>query len=301
MEKMASKRSQHRDSWETLQKEDPIEAMIALQKHLETFSVVRRYKWEDFMYSKLPTSLLPKTVKNAEIINAVLAKSWEVQGSRCPEILGSEPLMSMNCMRIHTYLMYYFKTMNVADNMERIVGSISGGKAGAIVHSFLKIGNHIVDNTFDESNMKNWNNIPKEMFKACLASKYNDGDPADPKFGVLRHSSEIGLENERLLFGNDDKSEQMSLLIAADAQNVSFDKTLMYDTEMRKFIKEEYGIEIENLAKKWSRLCWNCFAEVEDLKKCTKCRTARYCGKDCQVQDWKKVHKIAHEKYATHF
>ena len=26
------------DSWETLQKEDPIEAMIALQKRLETFS-----------------------------------------------------------------------------------------------------------------------------------------------------------------------------------------------------------------------------------------------------------------------
>ena len=102
------------------------------------------------------------------------------------------------------------------------------------------------------------------------------------------------MENERLLFGDDDKSEQMSLLIAADAQNVSFDKTLMYDTQMRNFIKKEYGIEIENLAKKWSRLCWNCFAEVENLKKCAKCRTARYCGKDCQVQDWKKVHKIGH-------
>ena len=97
-------------------------------------------------------------------------------------------------MRIHTYLMYYFKTMNVADNMERIVGSISGGNAGAIVHSFLKIGDHIIDNTFNESNMKNWNNIPKEMFKAYLASKYNDGDPSDPKFGVLRHSSEIGTD-----------------------------------------------------------------------------------------------------------
>ena len=113
------------------------------------------------------------------------------------------------------------------------------------------------------------------------------------------------MENERLLFGNDDKAEQIFVLrgapIAADAQNVSFDKTLMYDTQMRNFIKKEYGIEIENLAKKWSRLCWNCFAEVENLKKCAKCRTARYCGKDCQVQDWKKVHKIAHEKYATYF
>merc|ERR1711988_376127 len=102
MEKMASKRSQQRrkakteaelDSWETLQKEDPIEAIIALQKHLETFSVVRRYKWEDYMYSKLPTSLLPKTVKNAETINAILIKSWEMQGSHCPKLPVSAPLM----------------------------------------------------------------------------------------------------------------------------------------------------------------------------------------------------------------
>ena len=158
------------DSWETLQKEDPIEAMIALQKRLETFSVVRRYKWDFYMYSTLPTSLLPKTVKNAEIINAVLAKSWEIQGSRCPEILESEPLMSTNCMRIHTYLMYYFKTMNVADNMERIIGSNVAFALGfgTFLHSYLKIGGHIIDNTF------------------------NENDPADPKYGVLPQSSEIG-------------------------------------------------------------------------------------------------------------
>merc|ERR1712062_938045 len=202
------------DSWETLQKEDPIEAMIALQKRLETFSVVRSYKWDDYMYSTLPTSLLPKTVKNAEIINAILVKSWEMQGSHCPKLPGSGPLVSRNCEAVHSFLMYYFKSMNVADNMERIIGS-ARCENGTIVHSFLKIGDHIIDNTFIESNMENWNNIPRKMFKAYLALKYNDGDPSDPKFGVLRHSSEIGLENERLLFGDDDKSEQMSLLIAA--------------------------------------------------------------------------------------
>ena len=110
-----------------------------------------------------------------------------------------------------------------------------------------------------------------------------------------------GLENERLHHGNDDKVEQTLVLKGAKAPTVSFSTSIMYDTEMRKFIKEKYGIQIENLAKKWSRLCWNCFAEVENLKRCSKCRIARYCGKDCQVQDWKKVHKIAHEKYATHF
>ena len=100
----------------------------------------------------------------------------------------------------------------------------------------------------------------------------------------IKNSFLTGLENERLLFGNDDKSEQIFVLRGASRTHY-LDTSIMYDTEMRKFIKEKYGIQIENLAKKWSRLCWNCFAEVEDLKKCTKCRTARYCGKDCQVQD----------------
>ena len=158
------------DSWETLQKEDPIEAMIALQKRLETFSVVRRYKWDFYMYSTLPTSLLPKTVKNAEIINAILVKSWEMQGSHCPKIPGSAPLVSKNCVAIHSFLMHYFKSMNIADNMERIIGSNVAFALGfgTFLHSYLKIGGHIIDNTF------------------------NENDPADPKYGVLPQSSEIG-------------------------------------------------------------------------------------------------------------
>ena len=68
---------------------------------------------------------------------------------------------------------------------------------GAFVHSFLKIGDHIIDNTFNLESMKHWNNIPFKMFEGCSASKYNDGDPADPKFGVLPQSSEIG--NDQLI------------------------------------------------------------------------------------------------------
>ena len=181
-----------------LAKEDGIEDLIALQEGLETFSVVPSYKWDDFLYSKLPTSLLPKTVKNAEVINAILIKSWEIQGSHCPEVTGSVLLMSNNCLSVHAYLMYYFKSMNIADNMERIIGSLDQKNAFdlglVIVHSFLKIGDHIIDNTFNEGAMEDWNNNPIEMFKACSAFKYHDGDPADPKYGVLPQSSEIGTD-----------------------------------------------------------------------------------------------------------
>ena len=47
----------------------------------------------------------------------------------------------------------------------------------------LEINDHVIYNTFNLDTME-----------VGLASKYNDGDPADPKFGVLRHSSEIGTD-----------------------------------------------------------------------------------------------------------
>ena len=120
-----------------LAKEDGIEDLIALQEGLETFSVVPSYKWDDFLYSKLPTSLLPKTVKNAEVINAILIKSWEIQGSHWPAL-------ALNCLVVHAYLMYYFKSINIADKMEQT----SFDYLGANDHSFLKIGDHIIDKTY---------------------------------------------------------------------------------------------------------------------------------------------------------
>jgi len=298
-----------------LSKEDPIEALIETEKQVETFSAIRgeidilveatSYKWNDCLFSKLPTSLLPKNMKNAEVINAILIKSWEIQGSPFPKIPGSAagPLMSRSCREIHVFLMYYFKSMNIADNIERIIGSadVHPGFGVPIVHSFLKIDDHIIDNTFNVDEIEDWNNNPIKTFEEHSAWKYNDGDPADPKYGVLPQTSDFGLGNERRLYGNDEKAEQFYVYLEAMAfLNDKLIGSIMYDTEMRKFIKEKYGVKIESLAQKWSKLCWNCFAAVENLKKCSKCRIARYCGKDCQAQDWKKVHKI-HSSYIKRF
>ena len=54
--------------WAPIAKEDPIEALLAVEEDLGLLSVVRNYKWDDYLYSKLPTSNLPKNVKNAEMI-----------------------------------------------------------------------------------------------------------------------------------------------------------------------------------------------------------------------------------------
>ena len=41
--------------------------------------------------------------------------------------------------------------------------------------------------------------------------------------------------------------------------------------------------------------CWSCLQPEscfkEPLKKCTRCKTARYCSRDCQAKDWKHQHK----------
>ena len=47
--------------------------------------------------------------------------------------------------------------------------------------------------------------------------------------------------------------------------------------------------------------CWGCGrktaddnsegAAVLDLKKCSACRTAKYCCRECQVKDWKERHR----------
>ena len=72
----------------------------------------------------------------------------------------------------------------------------------------------------------------------------------------------------------------------------------IYDFHMRKYIKEKYGVEIQNFVQKWSSLCWYCYSRGNEssLKKCMACKIATYCGKQCQEQDW-KVHKIIHKEY----
>ena len=102
-----------------------------------------------------------------------------------------------------------------------------------------------------------------------------------------------GLKNECFVYGNDEKAEQFFVQTAV-APRGKLAINSLYDLQMRKFIKEKYGFEIENLGKKWKKLCWNCFALSEDLKKCSKCRISRYCGKDCQRKDW-KAHKVVHD------
>ena len=182
-------------------KKDRMEALVEVDNIICRLNLnlgVVKYKWDDYLYSKLPTSTLPKTVKNSEIINTILIKSWETQGSDDPIIRKkdnkSEPLMTNNCQIVNGLLMYYFKSLNIADNMKRVVGSsVDPAKPKeAVAHSFLKLGDHVIDNTFALATMEHWKNYSAEYFQYRLTDEYIDGDPADPKYGVDPKTSEIG-------------------------------------------------------------------------------------------------------------
>ncbi|KAL3852369.1 hypothetical protein ACJMK2_016023, partial [Sinanodonta woodiana] len=57
------------------------------------------------------------------------------------------------------------------------------------------------------------------------------------------------------------------------------------------FLQPVYTINVENFADNTnnstsSRQCSWCMREAPGLKACTRCRTALYCGKECQKKDW---------------
>jgi hypothetical protein len=37
--------------------------------------------------------------------------------------------------------------------------------------------------------------------------------------------------------------------------------------------------------------CANCFGCIENMKLCTRCKIVAYCGRDCQVLHWKRLHR----------
>eukprot|EP00555_Chaetoceros_dichaeta_P011468 CAMPEP_0198262182 /NCGR_PEP_ID=MMETSP1447-20131203/10742_1 /TAXON_ID=420782 /ORGANISM="Chaetoceros dichaeta, Strain CCMP1751" /LENGTH=367 /DNA_ID=CAMNT_0043950337 /DNA_START=3 /DNA_END=1103 /DNA_ORIENTATION=- len=85
----------------------------------------------------------------------------------------------------------------------------------------------------------------------------------------------------------------MPMSLFADANDSSWDQE---QDRMSDFKKEHLLTVAHNVARGLQdvkHMCWECesFAEC-DLQLCAKCKTARYCSRDCQVSAWKNGHKL---------
>ena len=274
--------------WISYKSIDPIEAAL---KKIDDLKSLKIYQ-SDFVWPLIrnsPPYLVPKNVENAEIINDILMKSMEVQASFHPGIPGC--LGEQACFVVHGLLMTYFKAIpSIKNSIKRIIGLIDTTK-GCAPHMYLKVGSYDIDNT----NNSAW--LTDQWFNEVRDRIMIDEDPGTTKRKSMENASNtdfsegISRNKLRFVFGKDEKWEQKFAYECAYIDNFRY---ILYDKEMRNFIKEKYAIEIESLSKKWSRLCWNCFVENTDLKKCSKCRIALYCNRDCQDQDW-KIHKVHHK------
>ena len=125
----------------------------------------------------------------------VILKSWKKIKNLYIKFLKYQQDFHRSTMLVNGLLIHYFKSLNIADNMSRIVGSWGSLDLCVIVHHFLKLGDHVIDNTFASDDMKYW--VDKEESLLIFEyhsqpGKYNDGDPADPKYGVIPQSSDVG-------------------------------------------------------------------------------------------------------------
>ena len=92
---------------------DRVEATFKKEKALESIELKKNFVWSKFW--NVPPFLIPNNEKDAEMINAILIKSWETQGSSCPELPQryhpDDILLNLVCYQTNGFLNYYMKNI----------------------------------------------------------------------------------------------------------------------------------------------------------------------------------------------
>ena len=168
----------------------------------------------------------------------------------------------------------------------------------ATLHSFLDIGNGFqIDNAFYFSHFELFRD--HEYIRSRQSIRQLDEDPGTTNLPIdipdtiltkMFKFEGVGREKLRLVCTPDEKMEQK---LAYETTCCFKPRALIYDLNMRHYIKTKSGLVIPSLAEKWHCLCWNCFNPGDKLQRCAKCKIAIYCSQNCQREDWKS-HKELH-------
>ena len=148
---------------------------------------------------------------------------------------------------------------------------------------FLKIGQHIIDNTYlhqtekatQKKNVKDFyammpglrtkaayiEELPSET-ETPMVGKKELGEEVEAQPGYLETScsSQINMAKHlAMVFNNQD-------LHAGE---------VVYDFVMRKFMAENFEVEVEPVTEEMSKRCWGCGVNKEGLSSCSGCQFAR--------------------------
>ena len=172
-------------------------------------------------------------------------------------------------------------------------------------HVWLDIGDCPIDNTHVALPPEASEMHLEYFYKAKKANYYLKTDPisthlklylgSDEALNTTRHNLKVF----RTFITNDTDDQKLIekyLVFALECIGLN-PSVKMYDLRMRNYLKNQFQIEVQDLVEKWAKKCWTCCREdiTEELLKCTECKLAKYCGKQCQKSDW-KAHKLLHKE-----
>ena len=113
-----------RQDWIENSAKDRVSAAIYKEKEFASLKIIPNPKdvWDWGETRSSPPFLLPENETNADIINAILKKSMEIQASSCTE-MADDYILDRNGFKVHGFVMYYFS---------RIPGNISFKRFGSL-------------------------------------------------------------------------------------------------------------------------------------------------------------------------
>ena len=102
--------------WKTNSERDLLAAVLQKEKDLEAWEITSELtfpkEWKE------PPFLIPNDEKNAEVINDILKKSWEIQTGDNLNLPGGldglrHPLLKKAAFEVHGFLKYYFDNLGI--------------------------------------------------------------------------------------------------------------------------------------------------------------------------------------------
>lgn len=261
-------------------------------------------------YLQSPPWRVPDTCTDAGKINRVLEYSMQVQASSLPSCWEFPSLphcvLSDSPQNVSIILRRCLAAVGVkADVMCGVFRPLlEDGPAPAVPMVFLDIQGHTIDNSYshqeqDRTPMGNMQLFLERFSPLRTSQAYVRELPSVTSIQLVGEEQLEGVsleENNYLEVGCSSQLNQDKLVVMQIEKASIHPGTLVYEKLMREFIRKSFRVGVAPLRQEMQAQCWSCQKPGgEELKTCTGCKVARYCGKECLQKDWDVMHKSMHK------